>query len=205
MLLKDIVDEELEVELGAMGTKYRWQVHREDQVIEDQEGEGDEVDEEAQMEIEAKLRMPHDMENSIYDGGKLRSTDMSENASVKLPMPIAPQQEAELAIRSEMIRSTVKEYRNMKNITKKQHMNLTKLQKTGLDTIKARIKSGDYIVMKTDKTGTFAVASREAYLAMGQVPVAGDRIVDNRDIGDIQNKVVGHTSMLARILKLGVY
>ena len=69
--------------------------------------------------------MQYNHQTGGYDGRKLKSSDLKENAAIKLPGPASAQYEAELALRSELYRQTVGEYKDMNNIKKKQKSNLS--------------------------------------------------------------------------------
>ena len=153
--------------------------------------------------IEAESRLPYNHQNNSYDGRKARITDYAENASVNLPGPASPQLEAELALRSDLFRKVTQEYKLQKEITDKQRPNLTPEQNRGLKLIKKRIKEGEYLVLKSDKSNKFVILSREAYIQMGMKHVTEDKELTNSEVTDIQRKITGHTSMLIRILDLG--
>ena len=120
-----------------------------------------------------------------------------------MPNPGFPQLEAELALRSDLYRKVIYEYKIQKEITTKQRPNLTSTQNKGLKIIKKRIKQGEYLVLKSDKSGKFVVSSRLAYEEMGAKHIKDDRIVDNLEIANIQKKIAGHTSMMIRMLGHG--
>lgn len=111
-------------------------------------------EEEVMRRLHLESRMVFNPDTKIYDCRKLRPSENSENASVKLPGPATPPIETELAMRSELYGHTIHEYKAMKEITRKQKINLNQRQRRGLELIK---KFG----------GKFAVASREAYDEMG--------------------------------------
>ena len=85
----------------------------------------------------------------------------------------------------------------------KQRSNLTKSQQSGLMSLKKRIKSGDLVILQTDKTGSFAACSTDAYRQMGMEHLRGHREVTWEKAGETQRKLNGHTSMWVKMTGLG--
>ena len=50
-----------------------------------------------------------------------------------------------------------------------QESNLTKEEATGLDKIKKKVKEGSIVIVRTDKSGKFAIMSLEKYTRAGEV------------------------------------
>ena len=63
---------------------------------------------------------------------------------------------------------------------------MTEAQLKGLKSLKKRVKEGQIVICKTDKSGKFGVASLEAYKQMGEVHTRGDEEIGiDRDIKSV--------------------
>ena len=51
--------------------------------------------------------------------------------------------------------------------SQKEYTNLTKSEKRGLRKLTKRVKAGEIVVIKSDKSGKLCICSMEAYMAMG--------------------------------------
>ena len=85
----------------------------------------------------------------------------------------------------------------------KQMSNLTAGEARGLKSLMKRMGEGELVVCPTDKTGKFAVMGRDIYESSGMVHTEGDDIVGWEDLKISQREVNGHTSMLAKIFRIG--
>ena len=111
-----------------------------------------------------------------YDEGKRRVTDLEECSRVTLPKPLSVRRESEIELRRECHDRVYQKYRQeFCNKDGEQKTNLTEDEKKGLKKIQKRIKEGDLVVMKTDKSGKMSVTDRENYVKMGQEHVKNDK------------------------------
>ena len=79
----------------------------------------------------------------------------------------------------------VDKYRQEKcNKKDQQNLNISAAEARGLKTLGTRVQEGGNVVLPTDKTGTFAVMSRENYMKAGLVHTQGDK-----EVGLETNKV----------------
>ena len=85
----------------------------------------------------------------------------------------------------------------------KQEDNLSPQQRLGLDQLQRRIKDQDLVVVLTDKSGKFAICSKEIYRSLGVPYVKGDREIKNKEVTKIQATLKGHSAMVDKILESG--
>ena len=69
--------------------------------------------------------------------------------------------------------------------------------------MKTRIKTGEIIVMLTDKSGKLAVITLEDYLKMGEVHTANDTEVTEMKARELERRINGHTSMWIKMSNMG--
>ena len=101
--------EDVEVEMAAMATKYRWERRKEIEEKIDDEEENKPPNKGKQIEAESRMSYNHD--RKTYNGNRKRPTDIEGCASIKLPGPLNPKDEAEISIRMESYRKVIKKYR----------------------------------------------------------------------------------------------
>ena len=168
----------------------------------------EDMDEEDQNEMdmkEAEMRMVFDMRTGTLDMRKRRTTDLKGNSRVILPRKMRQfDEEAKLEMVRQELRGTMNRYMREKcGKNGRQKSNLTLSEMRGLKSLKTRIKGGEIVVLKTDKTGLFAIMSRETYTECGLQHTKGDNKVDWDDLKKSQNEINGHTSMMIKILGIG--
>ena len=73
----------------------------------------------------------------------------------------------------------------------RQPSNLTKAKLKGLKTLKARIENAELVVIPTDKTGNFAVLTRETYEMAGLKHTRGDEEVGWCDWIKLRRRLMG--------------
>ena len=155
-------------------------------------------------ELEARCRQVFDPENKVYDARRKRVTDLQECSRVTLPKPLSADIEAKLELR----KTTQKEiFRNYvaKNTDKNndQKSNLNRQEQEGLKSLQKRIKEGDLIILKTDKSSKFTVTNRQEYLKMGQEHVNKDKMVNRQEIIETEETINGHSRAWAHIWGCG--
>ena len=154
--------------------------------------------------IEAKSRQFFDPEEKIFNYGKKRATDLKENSRVTLPKPCNTEDEAGIEIRRKSMKTTLKNFKmehcNSKN---EQKPNLSKEERDGLKSLQRRLKDGEIIFLRTDKSSKLAVTDMETYLEMGKKHTKNDRIVDMEEVREREKVVNGHTAMMIKITGMG--
>ena len=87
-----------------------------------------------------------------------------------------------------------------KKITPNLELNITKKEKSGLESLKKRIKEGELIIAQTDKSSRFAALTRDQYLQAGKKHTSKDERVDWKVIKRLQRITNDHMWWLAESL-----
>ena len=182
--------------------KYKWdKMGDEDEDIEedltDEEiKEKERIDMEAAI-IESEARTVFQKDGKNFDYSRKRATDIKQNTRVHLPKARSVEEEAALeALRQELIQG-FKEH--CKEGGKQVDSNLTKEEKEGLESVRKRRKSGELVILPTDKSGRFCVMTLKTYLEAGLVHTAKDKEASQSDIKSNQSEINGHVSMILKI------
>ena len=84
-----------------------------------------------------------------------------------------------------------------------QESDLTAQETRGLKKLQKRVKEGSLVVVKTDKSGRFAIISMVEYERAGKVHTEKDVDVDLAFLQENQRRINGYISMLCKIFKIG--
>ena len=84
-----------------------------------------------------------------------------------------------------------------------QKSNLTRQEQIGLKKIRKRVKDGEILVLKTDKSGKLAVIKRDNYLKMGLQKCMKDRKIDRSEHKNIERRINEHSRFWCRMLNAG--
>ena len=109
----DLKEEDMETELGIMGSKYRWEVSREEEERLSDEDERliTKEDRARGEEEEARSRSIFDPVKKTFSLANRRATDLRENSKVTLPRAMNAREEASLDVRMNSYRDIYKEYK----------------------------------------------------------------------------------------------
>ena len=145
-------------------------------------------------ETDARSRQIYDPEERKYDDRNRRATDLVECSRITLPRPLNIIREAQIENRREIHNRIFQEYRKeFCPSNGEQESGLTDEEKKGLRTLQKRIKKGEIVALKTDKSGKFSIATREKYLEMGEVHVGKDTIIDRKKVREL-DKIMNENS-----------
>ena len=130
----------------------------------------DNCESEVENEInEAKERQVFDPLKKVFDFSKRRATDCVENTKINLPQLGDPKEESQLemlrtllwdeylSFKKELILRKEKDGKKDARDKNQEGDNLTMQQKRGLIKLKKRIKDGEILVIKTDKSGKLGI------------------------------------------------
>lgn len=148
--------------------------------------------EEREEEDDAKTRQTFDPINKIYDDRKRRVTDLAECSRVTLPKPMQIEEEALIEIRRNMHKKIFSQHREENTDNGKQESNLSEEERKGLRSILKRIREGEILVMKTDKSGKFCIVSQADYIKMGEVHTKNDKKISRDNVIQIEKALNGH-------------
>ena len=143
-------------------------------------------------------------EDMTLDYGRKRATDCKHNTFVKLPKPKNVKLEQEIEYRRMSWKRIFQEFRNQYTDEEGvQESNLTPAEAKGLKSLKKRVKEGQIVVVKTDKSGRFSVMSMQEYERAGLVHTAKDTEVTMGFLVKNQRRLNGHMSMLLKTFLVG--
>ena len=149
--------------------------------------------------FEEEYREPYNARRKELDFRKLQATRVKSNKRVMIPRPSDQEAEEEILARSTMVRRVVtkfkEEYRTPKNMTPGELRGIEKLER--------RMKSGEIVIMLTDKSNKLAVVNRELYEKMGEEHVKADMKVSWKFIDEAQKIVHGHLVALNKVFQTG--
>ena len=139
------------------------------------------------------------------DMSKRRVTDLKGNSRVTFPSkPRTLEEESALETMRLELKHVFKNYVS-RNCSKggRQASNLTASQARGYKSLKKRVKDGELVVVPTDKSGSLAVMTREAFQKSGMKHTTRDREVGWEVIKESQRELNGHVSMLIKFFRMG--
>ena len=155
-------------------------------------------------EVEARTRQVYDPEKREFDDRRRRVTDLAECSRVTLPRPLSVKDEAAIEMRRENHLRIFKEYkREHCGKNGEQECNLTEEEQDGMKRITKRRDDKEAIIMKTDKSGKFTVATIEKYLEMGMSHVKGDREINRDEIRVVERLLNGHCTCWGKMFGSG--
>ena len=160
--------------------------------------------EELRSEEDARCRQIYDPLEKKYDDRNRRVTDLPECSRVTLPRPINIVREAQIESRRELHNKIYQDYRKeFCNERGEQETDLTKEELRGLTSLKKRIKKGELVVMKTDKSGKFSITTREKYLEMGEAHVGNDEVIARKKVRETDKIMNSHSRAWCSIWMTG--
>ena len=160
-------------------------------------------EEEKREEEEAKLRQTFNPIEKVFDDRKRRVTDLQECTRVTLPKPLPVVEEALIEIRRDIHDRIY--YEHLRDFTKmgEQIANMTEEEIRGLKSILKRIRAGELLVIKTDKSGRFCIVTVEDYLHMGKVHTDKDVMIGRVKVIEIEKTLNGHAISWVKIFNSG--
>jgi hypothetical protein len=153
---------------------------------------------------EEETRQLFDPINKIFDGRKLRVTDLPFNPRVTLPRGIPEEEEASLETRGrkhlEIVRKYIAENCNEHG---EQVQNLSKGAQKGIKSLKKRIKEGDLVVLELDKSNRFCVTDINTYRRMGEVQTKKDKKITRENMIKNEKTLNSHAAMMRKMFNFG--
>ena len=89
------------------------------------------------------------------------------------------------------------------NHKNEQKPNLTREESAGLKSLQRRVKEGEIVILRTDKSSKLAVTNMETYIEMGKKHTGKDEIVSMEEVREREKIVNGHTAMMIKITGMG--
>ena len=76
-------------------------------------------------------------------------------------------------------------------------------EKQGLKYLKERVKAGEIIICATDKSGQFAILSREQYIKAGEEHTKNDKEINIEESKSVERELNGHMRWWGEMTGLG--
>ena len=163
----------------------------------------DDIADEITDEDQEYLDEIFDPQEKLYDDRKRRVTDLKECNKITLPKALPAKDEALIEMRREVISKIYKDYRDKNCKKDQQESNLTENERKGLESLQKRIRDKEIVVMKTDKSGKFAVTTMEIYIEMGSVHTKKDRMISRAELIEIEKQLNGHATYWCKMWGTG--
>ena len=151
-------------------------------------------------------RWHYDPETSTIDLRNLRATDLPFNRFVYIPDPLPEEEEIKIQNLKNDLKNAASDYvreceaKRKKGRKKKVFQNLTERESEGLNKLQKR---EEVVVFQTDKSGRFAVDTRDSYVEATMPHIVGDAIVEEAVHQRAQKEANAHSVMWTRIMKAG--
>ena len=176
---------------------------REDEKARKEKEEEDEREEELREEEEARTRQVFNPIKKIFDERKRRVTDLPECGRVTLPKPLIVSEEALIEIRREIHSRTYRDYRAEFTIDGEQKSNMEENEIRGLRSLLKRIRAGELLIIKTDKSGKFCIVSVQDYLKLGEVHTKQDKKITRETVVKTEKLLNSHSTAWCKIWSSG--
>ena len=160
--------------------------------------------EEMLEEEEARTRQIYDPSKKEYDDRNRRVTDLKECSRVTLPKPLDVKHEAAIEMRRENHLKIFNDYvREHCGKNGEQKSNLSEEERDGLERLTKRRDEKGAVIMKTDKSGKFTVATVEKYIEMGHSHIGDDKEITREKIREIERILNGHCAAWGKMFGSG--
>ena len=182
-------------------TKQRWGRKKEDEQIDMNEDEKKTSEEEDVMG-----RQVYDMRENVLEFGKMRVTDTGRHRRTVLPKERSVEEESEFEVRKNawmaeydrVMEEICDEEGNVKDGT------LNGAPRRGLKKLCKRVKDGEIVVTKTDKSGRLFVSSMEGYTRGGMKHVGVDKEVTMDEARVIERRMRNLGELWVKGMGVGV-
>ena len=196
-------------EINATLVKIRWDRKSRDWLSDPDTEEEDKQTQDKLQERdklqEAETRLIYKSDSDNIDLRSCCATDMAHNKRVHLPQPRPAGEEAVLGTRLGIWKKTVDQFvaRDCNPGGQLKTHNLSNSERTGLIKLKKRIKSGEIVVLRSDKGNRFTVSSVSSYEKQGDCHTKHDKKITRRDLEAIQTRMNVLGRGLAKVTGLG--
>ena len=133
---------------------------------------------------------------------KKRVTDTKFNSKVQLPGEVSREHELYINLRRSKYKSVYQiQLDQMKEGTQKSNLPFDEAQ--GLRSLSKKVKEGEAIILKTDKSGKLAICTPDTYLEMGMEHIRKDVEIDIETLRQLGLEVDRHTSSWLKMFSVG--
>ena len=146
-----------------------------------------------------------DKKKKVVNFQNLKATDLKNNKRIKIPEFDDDAEE----IRSNTVKTELKEVfmKYMEeHCDEKGNLldgNLTTEQVKAIKNLKMKMKNENLVCVETDKTGKFALDTKENYIAKLQKHIENDEVITSKEVRKLENKLNEHAEHIARITMAG--
>ena len=129
-----------------------------------------------------------DWDTKTLNYGNMRTTDTRKNKRVHLAKPLTVKDESEIEVRKKAWQEEHRKFMDKEMAgDRMKYNNLTAEQRRGLTKLKKRVKDGEIVVSKTDKSGKLFVSTFDSYSSCrGQKHTEGDKKIDETEVDDLR-------------------
>ena len=160
-------------------------------------------------EAEMAGRRVYDDETLTADFRKRRVTDSKLNKRITVPEPAVQDKEVKIEALVNMLETIVDKEARKETPTfhgsgrPGQLSTLTEQQRKGRKSLKSREKSGELVILASDKSGKRAVMRRELYVELMEPHMAGDTIHTKEEVDAKEKFFDGACSQILRAVNMG--
>ena len=176
-------------------------------VIRDDDDEDQEINNYSEW-LEIKSRLPYDFEDKSLDFGRCKATDWKLNKRITLPKSGSPKFEAYLEVRRAEASKIFDECMRLLGHEEKDGdmiENLSESERSDLKSLKKKVNNGNLLVCQTDKSGRFAILTRQQYLDAGYEHTKKDVEIEVAENEDVERTLNGHLKWFSKIVNMGEY
>ena len=154
-------------------------------------------------------RRVYDDETLTADFRKRRVTDSKLNKRITVPEPAVQDKEVKIEALVNMLETIVDKEARKETPTfhgsgrPGQLSTLTEQQRKGRKSLKSREKSGELVILASDKSGKRAVMRRELYVELMEPHMAGDTIHTKEEVDAKEKFFDGACSQILRAVNMG--
>ena len=150
-------------------------------------------------------RQVYSKNENLMDYRRMQITDTAKHRRTYMAKELTVEEEAKLEVQRNMWMKVYKEYMD-DNCDEEGNVKdgiLTEQQKRGLKKLSKRIKDGEIVVTKTDKSGRFFVSLMEDYTVKGMVHVGKDREITRKEVKEIERRLNGLAEIWIKCFQAG--
>ena len=143
--------------------------------------------------LERKTELIYDYEEDTINFARSKPTEWNGNKRIYLPKSGSSSLEAYFEVRRRNASRLFDQCQALRNEEGKRGFeNLSSEEKQGLKSLQKRLSSGGLVICQTDKSGKFAMLTKEQYLTAGKVPTCKDQEISRKVSENIERQQNGH-------------
>ena len=147
----------------------------------------------------------YDHKTKALNLGNLKATDLKNNKRVIYPVNEDDEKEIKRNNVACELKRVFKDFKN-KHCDRHGNLkgnNLNEEQRNTIKNLKKKMKEEELVCFKTDKTGYLALDTQENFTKKMEKHIENDKIIDEKEVKTIENKLNKHTEHFLNITKAG--